>query len=100
MKCPRCWTDKAYLRPVGRWEGLLLGLALLRPMRCQHCWHKFLAFWPLTLGKQVRPPKLRSVRMSHAARPSLAAQQQAAIQAQSSREDPADEDRPRRADAA
>ncbi len=89
MKCPRCWTDKAYLRPVAGWQGVLFHLALLRPMMCQHCWHKFLAFWPLTWGKQVRPPKLRIAPVSRSARTSLAAQQ-TATRTQPPREDRAD----------
>lgn len=56
MKCRRCWSDKAYLRTVPGWRGLLLRCLLLAPMRCHHCYEKFTVPWILTLGKQVHPP--------------------------------------------
>jgi hypothetical protein len=36
-------------------------------MRCHHCYHKFLAPWILTLGKQVQPPELRIAPISRGA---------------------------------
>jgi len=59
MRCPVCWADKAYLRPVPAWQRALLRCVLLLPLKCQHCYHTFLAFWPLCLGKRLRPPPLR-----------------------------------------
>ena len=66
MKCPRCWADKAYLRQVAGWKGLLLNLLLLRPMRCHHCYHKFLVPRFLTIGKRVtrRPVRTASLKPS------------------------------------
>jgi hypothetical protein len=74
MKCPRCWTDKGYLRRVSWWKQLALICLLLRPMKCHHCYHKFVVPWLLTLGKQVTPPRLRIAPISREAGPSLAAQ--------------------------
>ena len=45
MKCPRCWTDKAYTHPVPGWKGLLLAVLMRMPMKCHHCYHKFSVFW-------------------------------------------------------
>jgi hypothetical protein len=59
MKCPRCWTDKACLRPVSRTKRLLLRAVLLVPMKCQHCYHKFVVSWFSTVGKAIHPPMLR-----------------------------------------
>jgi len=62
MKCPRCWAEKAYKRQVKGWKGIVLGCALLVPMKCHHCYHKFVVFRPLTFGKQLRQPALRISR--------------------------------------
>jgi hypothetical protein len=78
MKCPRCWTQKAYLRKVPGWRGILLACLLLQPMKCLHCRHKFVTSWFFTLGKQVRPPKLRIAPISRQTGPSYAAQHHAA----------------------
>ncbi len=59
MKCPLCWAEKAYLRPVRGWTKWFLRCLALRPMKCQHCYHKFVVFWPLTIGKRVVPPALK-----------------------------------------
>lgn len=70
MKCPKCWAYEAYTHHArGGWKELLLSCLLLIPMKCQHCFHKFYAFWPFTLGQQMAPPTLR---VSKAAGPSLA----------------------------
>ena len=67
MKCRRCWAEKAYLREVKGWKGVLLACLWLVPMKCHHCYHRFVAFWPLTIGKQITPPPLRIVpfRQNH-----------------------------------
>ena len=75
MKCPRCWTEKAYLRRVLGWKGMLLGCLLLRPMKCQHCYHQFVVPWFLTLGKQVTAPMPRIAPSKRAVGLSYAAQQ-------------------------
>ena len=59
MKCPRCWAEKAYLRKVGGLQGFLIDCALLVPMKCHHCYHKFLVSWFSTIGKRIQPPKPR-----------------------------------------
>ena len=59
MKCPRCWTEKAYLRHVPGWKGVALACLLLRPLKCHHCYHKFVAWWFRTVGQQLHPPVLR-----------------------------------------
>jgi len=61
MKCPRCWAEKAYLREVKGWKGILMRCLALRPMRCRHCYHRFTVTWFRTLGKQVLPPAPRLV---------------------------------------
>ena len=64
MKCPRCWAQKAYLRPAHGWKTALLSCLLFRSMKCHHCYHKFHVHWLLTLGKRVEPPILRVTRTS------------------------------------
>jgi hypothetical protein len=67
MKCPRCWTEKAYLRTVRGWKRVLFACLLLRPLRCHHCYHRFWVPWVVTLGKQVTPPGLRILSVSQSA---------------------------------
>ncbi len=67
MKCPMCWAEKAYLYQPKGWRKRALALLLMRPMKCNHCFHKFFVFWPLTIGKQIHPPPLRIAPGSHSA---------------------------------
>lgn len=60
MKCPHCWTEKAYLREVKGWKGVFLAWLLLVPMQCHHCYHEFTVFWIWTLGKQIRRTKVKT----------------------------------------
>jgi|GEM_PF-4373374 len=69
MKCPRCWSDKAYLRRVPPWKRFLLGCLFLTPMRCQHCYHKFVVVWFSTIGKVVEPPQLRIAPITRGIQP-------------------------------
>ncbi|GAB6165283.1 hypothetical protein JCM19992_12830 [Thermostilla marina] len=62
MKCPKCWSDKAYLRSCPAWQRWVYALLLLRPMACRHCFHEFVTLWFFTWGKRVHPPRLRIVR--------------------------------------
>ena len=64
MKCPECWTEKAYVRQTKGWKGALLKTAMLLPMKCQHCYHRFYAFRLLTIGKRLHPPVLRVTPVS------------------------------------
>lgn len=80
MKCPRCWSEKAYVHKATGWRRLLLPCLLLVPMRCHHCYEEFVVFWFRTLGQQVRPPQLRAVGTGVAARPSYAARHYAVHQ--------------------
>lgn len=59
MKCRYCWSDKAYPRKVSGWKGILLSCALLVPLRCHHCYERFVVSWFSTIGKQLQPPTLR-----------------------------------------
>ncbi len=59
MKCPRCWADKAYLHVHRGWWEVALGCLAFRPMRCDHCYHRFMVHWVRTLGRRVVPPVLR-----------------------------------------
>ena len=73
MKCPSCWAEKAYLRKVEGFSGLVTTVLLIRPLKCRHCYHKFSVLWFLTLGKELQPPELVRVAPGTAvARPSLA----------------------------
>ena len=74
MKCPACWTEKAYVREVEGWKGVLLAWLLLRPMQCHHCYHEFTVFWLSTLGKQIRRIKEKTSSPATAAGPACAAQ--------------------------
>ena len=57
MKCPKCWAEKAYVRKVKGFQGFLLSCALLVPMKCLHCYHKFVVSWFFAIGEQINPPK-------------------------------------------
>ena len=83
MKCPQCWAEKAYRRKVTGRKGLLYSLLLLEPMKCHHCFHKFVVTWFQTIGKQVEPPPTRIVRAGGTKRPSYAAQYLAASNTES-----------------
>jgi hypothetical protein len=100
MKCPRCWAEKAYVRPASPWKRLLLNCVLLVPMKCQHCYHKFTVSWFSTIGKQIEPPVLRIAPVTRGARPSYAARHYAATQNRGPAGEPGGQERPRRADAA
>ncbi len=89
MKCPMCWAEKAYLNQAKGWRKKVLPLLLLRPMKCNHCFHKFLVFWPLTIGKQVHPPPLRIAPGSHSAGPSQIRRSTRSTRTQSRRADAA-----------
>jgi hypothetical protein len=65
MKCRSCWADKAYVRPVKGWKGLLLKCLWMVPLKCHHCYHKFSVPWLLTLGKPLTPPALRVAPGTH-----------------------------------
>lgn len=60
MKCPHCWAQKAYVRKAKGWKDALLYCFLLRPMRCHHCYRRFVVPWSSTLGKRT---KIRPVRI-------------------------------------
>lgn len=62
MKCPRCWADKAYLHQFRGWWETALGCLAFRPMKCNHCYHRFLVHWVFTFGKSTAPPVLRVTR--------------------------------------
>jgi hypothetical protein len=100
MKCPRCWTEKAYVRPVGTVKSALLACLLLVPMKCQHCYHKFTILRLFTIGKQVRPPRLRIAPISREAGPTLAARHYAAMRKRAAGHLAAEQEPRRRADAA
>ncbi len=100
MKCPRCWTEKAYVRPVGTVKGALLACLLLVPMKCQHCYHRFTIFRFFTVGKQVRPPMLRIAPISREAGPPIAARHTAAARQHAAEPSAAEHDPRRTADAA
>lgn len=68
MKCPRCWSDRAYLRRVTPWKRFFLGCLLLVPLRCQHCYHEFNVLWFSTIGKVVEAPRLRIAPMTRGSR--------------------------------
>jgi len=84
MKCPKCWTEKAYLRQVVGWQKVALNCLLLRPMKCRHCYHKFVVSWFATLGQQIHAPELkiapitRSKGLSYAAECQMAKQRKKA----------------------
>lgn len=59
MKCPACWTEKAYRRQSTGWKAKVLAAALLLPMKCHHCYHRFYAFRLFAIGKRLHPPPLR-----------------------------------------
>jgi hypothetical protein len=99
MKCPRCWTEKAFVRPVSVWKDALLSCLFMVPMKCQHCYHKFTVPWLFTIGKQIRPPVLRIAPASRDAGPSFAARHYAARR-RAAVDLPSGQEGPRRADAA
>lgn len=74
MKCPRCWAEKAYARKVKGWKGILLALLFLQPMKCHHCYLKFVVLSFSTIGKQIAPPPSRRGDASQSNRPTPAAE--------------------------
>jgi hypothetical protein len=56
MRCPCCWSNKAYVRQVTPGKRLLLSCLLLVPLRCQDCYHKFVVLWFSTIGQHTRQP--------------------------------------------
>ncbi|HEX4142112.1 MAG TPA: hypothetical protein VHY91_01070 [Pirellulales bacterium] len=63
MKCRACWTDKAYLRDVSGWRGVLHSWLGMVPLKCHHCYHKFSVPWFSTIGKRLTPPAVASRAM-------------------------------------
>ena len=53
MKCPRCWADKAYRHEFRGWWEVALGCLAFRPMKCSHCYHRYMVHWVFTIGKSV-----------------------------------------------
>jgi hypothetical protein len=100
MKCPRCWTEKAYVRPVGTMKSVLLTCLFLVPMKCRHCYHKFTIPWLFTIGKQIQAPVLRIAPISREAGPTLAARHFAATRKRAAGHLPAEQEDRRSADAA
>lgn len=80
MKCPRCWSEKAYTHRATGWRRLVLPCLLLVPMKCHHCYEEFTVPWFSTFGKRVTPPTLRAVRSAAPVRQSYAARHYAASQ--------------------
>ena len=73
MKCPRCWAPKAYVRQVTPGKRLLLSCLLLVPLKCRHCYHKFVVLWFSTIGHDTRHPTRWRLDPSHrAVRPTRA----------------------------
>jgi len=58
MKCPHCWSEKAFLQPVEGWRKNLLWMLLFVPLKCHHCYHTFTVTWFSTLGQTLEPPPL------------------------------------------
>ena len=56
MKCPKCWTEKAYRHQRRGWQAALRACLLDVPMKCHHCYHHFYASWFSTLGQRTQPP--------------------------------------------
>lgn len=56
MKCPSCWSEKAYRRetkpPASRTMAALGFVAL----RCQHCFHEFSRPFFMTIGQKIDAP--------------------------------------------
>ena len=55
MKCPRCWTEKAYRHRQPGWQARLWAALSLVSMKCHHCYHKFHVPWIMTLGQRTEP---------------------------------------------
>ncbi|KKK82337.1 hypothetical protein LCGC14_2804420, partial [marine sediment metagenome] len=71
MKCPACWTEKAYRRQVKGRKGTILRCLLIVPMRCRHCYHEFCVPWILTIGKKTTPPASISSAQKPCRRPDI-----------------------------
>ena len=56
MKCPACWAEKAYKRKTKGFQRVLYTCFLLTPLKCHHCYHKFVVPQFLTIGKKVFAP--------------------------------------------
>jgi hypothetical protein len=101
MKCPQCWAQKVRPRRVETWKKILWACLLLQPVKCNHCFHKFVISWFRTLDKPGEPPRLRIAAGTGSARESYAAQQHRTTPtAQQRPHGRSDEDNRRRAEAA
>jgi hypothetical protein len=60
MKCPACWSDKAYLRKADGFKAAVLKSCGLLPLKCQHCYHKCWTPWFMAWGKTLHPPVLKT----------------------------------------
>jgi len=82
MRCPQCWSERMHVRRVGMAKRILLGLCLLTPVRCEHCYHKFVVLWFSTTGRRIDPPAQRQATHTHRPiGPSLAAKHRTALSA-------------------
>ena len=56
MKCPACWAEKAYKRKTTGIQRIVYACSFLTPLKCHHCYHKFVIPRFLTIGKKVIAP--------------------------------------------
>lgn len=57
MRCPRCQTEKAYLRDLPTWAVFLSAMCFVLPMRCHHCFHRFLTPLFRAIGNEIAAPE-------------------------------------------
>ena len=56
MKCPSCWSEKAYRHKSKRSSSLAMATLGIVALRCQHCYHEFSRPFFMTIGQQIEAP--------------------------------------------
>ena len=56
MKCPSCWSEKAYRRKSKQLSSRTMAALGIVALQCRHCYHEFSRPIFMTIGQQVDAP--------------------------------------------
>lgn len=59
MKCPVCWSEKAYQRRTLELKDQVLSMFFMVPMRCHHCFHRFYISRLRAISEDIAAPERR-----------------------------------------
>lgn len=58
FRCPGCGNPDAYRsRPKGLFEKIILPVLMLKPVRCERCYHRSYAFRTVPVQERISPDK-------------------------------------------